>query len=333
VNINDVVKILNGYTRGNRDNQVELHVGERSQILKEDAANWDLPDATENSRPSNEVKIEELTPQSKNVKVIGEIIEKEEPREVNFNDGTSHKVCDVTIGDETGNISLSIWDDEIEKIEKGKTYCIENGYVSVFRGKMKLNAGKFGLIKKIDVVIKNINHKNKLSEQELEVSRKTISDIRENEIVEIFGTIISIPLEQKPLYNSCPTCHKKVNQEKETWNCERCGTIQDPVPRMLWSLVLDDGTENIRVTVVGKIAEEILGITTSDAVKRSEEEIIENELIISKWKELIGQRIVVKGTVRLNGFSSNLQIMANSILIPNSREELVKILARVEGYI
>ncbi|HUY00261.1 MAG TPA: DUF2240 family protein [Candidatus Deferrimicrobium sp.] len=332
VNINDIVKIIDGYTRQGRDNPIELHVGERSQIFKEAGTILDLPDANESSRPTNEIKIEELTPQSKNVKIIGVITEKDEPREVKFNDGTTHRVCDVLISDETGSVSLSIWDDEIEKIEKEKTYCIENGYISVFRSKMKLNTGKFGIIKKIDTIIKKVNRKNNLSEQELEVSRKFLSDITENETVEIFGTIISIP-EQKPLYDSCPTCFKKVNPIGDTWNCERCGSVSAPVPRMLWSFILDDGTENIRVTVIGKVAEELLGMTTSDVVKMIEEVLIEHYPITSKSKELVGKPIIVKGNVRLNGFSSKLQLMANSTLFPNSREELTRILTRVEGTI
>ncbi|NVM55243.1 MAG: DUF2240 family protein [Candidatus Helarchaeota archaeon] len=334
VSINDIVKIVNGYTRQGRDN-IELHVGDDSKILKDTSTALDIPDTapiTSRSTSIIEVKIKELTTESRNLKVIGKIIEKGEPRDVKFKDGSDHRVCDVTIADETGSVSLSIWDEDIEKVKLDKAYCVENGYVSVFRGSLKLNAGKFGTITPSNKVFKRINKKNNLSNQELEVSRKYISNLRENEVVEILGTIVSIP-EKNPIYKSCPKCSKKVTFTDETWNCERCGKIPNPVSRMLWSFSFDDGTENMRVTVGGKIAEELLGMTTAEAEKMIEKELIEQYPLLVKTKELLGKNIILKGNIRYSSFSNSLELRANSIAYPTSRDELSKMLVRVENSI
>ncbi|NVM30502.1 MAG: DUF2240 family protein [Candidatus Helarchaeota archaeon] len=335
VEINDVVKIINGYTRQGQEGSIELHVGGNSRILKETSKTLDLPDAppVPSLRSSMvEVKIEVLTPQTRNFKVTGKIMEMAEPRAVNVKD-TAHRVCDTLFADETGCISLSIWDDDIEKVQKNKTYTLENGYVSVFRRSLKLNVGRYGTLIPSDTKITKVNRKNNLSEKELEAARKPIINISKNDNAEILGTIVSIP-EKKPIYQSCPNCFKKVTQIDETsWNCERCGTLPSPVPRMLWSFILDDGTETLRVTVGGKVAEELLEMTTAEAQKMIEKELIEQYPLILKSKELLGKKIIVRGNIRYNSFSNNLDLMANNIDSPNSRNELSKILARVENYI
>ncbi len=90
--------------------------------------------------------ISDLKGDSKNVSVVAKVVEKREPREVNTRFGKKH-VADVVIEDETGNIVLTLWEDEISKVKEGDTIKIENGYVTTWDGTMQLNVGKFGKIK------------------------------------------------------------------------------------------------------------------------------------------------------------------------------------------
>ncbi len=61
-------------------------------------------------------------------------------------DGAPHRVCDALIGDETGCIYLTLWDDNIEKVHEGDTINVGNGYVTLFKGNMRLNVGRFGTL-------------------------------------------------------------------------------------------------------------------------------------------------------------------------------------------
>jgi len=58
--------------------------------------------------------------------------------------GKDLRVCNATVSDGSGDIVLSLWNDDIEKINVGDTIKISNGYVSEFNGKKQLSAGKFG---------------------------------------------------------------------------------------------------------------------------------------------------------------------------------------------
>ncbi len=330
--INEWVKIENGYTRGAQDNAIELHVGNKSKISKENSVSLALPDANKGSITLNEVKIQDLASQSKNLKVVGTILEKGEPREIIFKaDSSTHQVCDLQFADETGTISLSVWDEDIPKIHKGKTYCVENGYISVFRSNLQLNVGKFGVIKPVDIVITNINKENNLSDQKKEVSRKSIMDLEENEVVEIAGAIVSLPEKGSPIYNSCPKCLKKVEQKDNTWVCKKCGIVTDPVPRMFFSLTLDDGTDNIRITVADKVAESLLGMTTKEAKEMIEEKLSEQFPFIHKAKDLSGKEIIVRGSTLYDSYTSKLKLMTKDITYPDSRTEILRLLPRVQS--
>jgi replication factor A1 len=99
----------------------------------------------ENKRQPVEAKVGELTPQSRAVNVTAKVVSKSEIRDIPMGrDGSAHKVCDALVGDETGSIYLTLWDDNIEKVNEDDTIRIENGYVTLFKGNMRLNIGKYG---------------------------------------------------------------------------------------------------------------------------------------------------------------------------------------------
>jgi replication factor A1 len=99
----------------------------------------------ENKRQPVEAKVGELTPQSRAVNVTAKVVSKSEIRDIPMGrDGSAHRVCDALVGDETGSIYLTLWDDNIEKVNEEDTLRIENGYVTLFKGNMRLNIGKYG---------------------------------------------------------------------------------------------------------------------------------------------------------------------------------------------
>lgn len=92
------------------------------------------------------MKINELTNDMRHVTVEGLIEKINEPRTVNLRAGGSATVADATLSDETGNIKLSLWDDQIKMVKEGDKILIENGYTQAFRGDNSLNIGRYGKI-------------------------------------------------------------------------------------------------------------------------------------------------------------------------------------------
>lgn len=128
----------------------------------------------ENKKEPVEAKVGDLTPQSKAVNVTAKVVSKTEIREIPMGrDGSPHKVSDALIGDETGVVYLTLWDDNIEKVNDGDTVRIENGYVTLFKGNIRLNIGKYGKLEPAAAPLAGeVNTENNVSSKTYEQERR-----------------------------------------------------------------------------------------------------------------------------------------------------------------
>ena len=93
------------------------------------------------------MNISELRPFSKKVDLIVKVLEKNESREVTSKiDSSTHSVAEAVVGDASGSVQLTLWDDMIAKVEVGKCYEIKNGYASLFQNTLRMNIGRYGTI-------------------------------------------------------------------------------------------------------------------------------------------------------------------------------------------
>ena len=89
------------------------------------------------------MKIAELNAASKNITVIAMVVQKGDTRDVNTKFGRT-QVCESTIEDESGKITLVLWGEEVDKVKEGDKIKIENGYIREWQGVPQLNVGKYG---------------------------------------------------------------------------------------------------------------------------------------------------------------------------------------------
>lgn len=128
----------------------------------------------ENKRQPVEAKVGELTPQSRAVNVTAKVVSKSEIREIPMGrDGSAHKVCDALVGDETGVVYLTLWDDNITKVNDNDTIRVENGYVTLFKGNIRLNIGKYGKLEPAkEPLTVEVNSENNVSSKAYEQERR-----------------------------------------------------------------------------------------------------------------------------------------------------------------
>jgi replication factor A1 len=89
--------------------------------------------------------IKELKPRMGNVEVEVEVVSVSEPREFEKY-GKAGKVATARVKDESGEIDLSLWNNQCDEVEVGDKVKISNGYVSEWQDKLQLTAGKFGTL-------------------------------------------------------------------------------------------------------------------------------------------------------------------------------------------
>jgi replication factor A1 len=118
------------------------------------------------------VDISDLTPRSKRVNVTAKVLKIDEAKEIPSRYGSPNRVAEATIGDTSGAVVLSLWNDQIGTVEEGETVTIENGYVSLVRGHIRLNAGKYGRIVPSENELEDVNEENNISDAEHEDQRR-----------------------------------------------------------------------------------------------------------------------------------------------------------------
>ncbi|HTT35222.1 MAG TPA: single-stranded DNA-binding protein [Thermoplasmata archaeon] len=118
-------------------------------------------------------KVRDLTPSSKQVNVHAKVVNVGDAKEVMGKYGDPRKVAEAVIGDDTALITLSLWNEQIGTIAKDDIILVDNGYVSLVRGHMRLNVGRYGNLTKSDQPIGEVNQSLDMSQQEFESERRS----------------------------------------------------------------------------------------------------------------------------------------------------------------
>ncbi len=93
------------------------------------------------------MKVAELKPGMSKVDLKVVVVEVSEPRIVRTRYGVA-KVADALVKDDTGEVKMSLWNEQISLVSPGDRISIENGYTTQFRGDVQVNVGKYGRIVK-----------------------------------------------------------------------------------------------------------------------------------------------------------------------------------------
>jgi replication factor A1 len=315
LNIGDTVKIENARTRmGIYD--IELSVGKPARLLKpNDAEIKNLPPINEIEDSLYENKnIKELKEGDRNLRIIGRISSLSEPNKFTKSDGTSGIVRSAELGDQTGVIRLSLWDEKAENpLNEGDAVKIENPRVVNRNERTELSISKNTSLTKIKKEeSKNIPSMNEI--QEKMYPSKKIEEIEENDQnIKVDGKIIDAQ-GNKILYEMCPNCNKRVTLTEEGYVCDMCGEdVENPNPLLIIPLVIEDETGTINVTFFRKAAEEIIGKTTQkveEIIKETGDEGSLEDLV----NDLVETEIKIIADARFDDYNEEIRLIAKKIL-------------------
>jgi len=210
----DTVELVNAYARENAFTQkVELQVGNRS-IIKKSEKKVEYEEEF--------IPVEDIKADMNNINVSGRVLDIGEIRTFEKKDGSTGRVGNLLLGDSTGKIRLTLWDEKtsfLDEVDFDDTIEVLHAYSreNAFNQQVELNLGNRGIIQKSE---KEIEYREKFTD---------IADIIPGESYSVQG---------------------KVSEIGELREFER----EDGTENVVANLQLKDETGSIRLTLWGEQA-------------------------------------------------------------------------------
>lgn len=227
--------------------------------------------------------------------------------------GVKGKVLNVVAGDETGTVRVVFWGRNAEladKMAEGQAIRVVQGYVKMDRtGRPELHAGN-----RTRIILNPEDERSRsLPEVKVIVAEKSskalsIAELKgAGETARIRAAVMKV-FQRQPFFDVCPTCGKSLSSGE----CPEHKAVQ-PAHALIVSVMLDDGTGNIRATFFRKGAEQILGMSTEDAEKIAS--LAGNPLVaLTATEKIIGREKVFNGRARRNEmFGGRLEMIVDSV--------------------
>ncbi|MGB9964017.1 single-stranded DNA binding protein [Halobacterium hubeiense] len=101
----------------------------------------------------DEYRVEDLSLGISDVNLTGEVLDAEDVRTFDRDDGSEGKVSNVVLGDETGRVRVTLWDDQAEtatELSQGEVVEVVDGYVRERDGSLELHVGDRGAVEPVD---------------------------------------------------------------------------------------------------------------------------------------------------------------------------------------
>ncbi|MDP7081784.1 MAG: hypothetical protein QF372_00290 [Candidatus Poseidoniia archaeon] len=106
------------------------------------------------------MKVDELTPRSSRVNMPVKVLTLDEPRDIE----SGGKVCEGLVGDETGTVIMSFWNEECDQVKLGETIWLSDARASLVRGSLRLSLGKYGSLGEGDREVEHVREDLNISD-------------------------------------------------------------------------------------------------------------------------------------------------------------------------
>ena len=138
------------------------------------------------------MEIKDLKPKQGNVDIIVDIVDVGDVREFQ-KFGKPGKVANAIAKDKTGDVKLTLWNEDIERVKAGDKIHLTNGYVNEWQGEMQLTTGRMGKLEVVgkadasehDSAIKTNIPGEESNGEELNVEEEDIDDSDDSEIYKL----------------------------------------------------------------------------------------------------------------------------------------------------
>jgi len=175
----DVLSIRRSRLRRDNSGRLELHLENRAQValVEKLPESFKVPELRLH-------KVAELKPDLAIANLVARVVGVSNPQQVARKNGQKVAVSRILVGDETGIVSVSLWDDKAElasKLRIGDILRIEDAIPNLRLGQVSISAGRTATVQRVEDTSESIDVKiNKINEVE-----------SKSELVAIEGEIVA----------------------------------------------------------------------------------------------------------------------------------------------
>ena len=129
------------------------------------------PDVDIDVEIRDEYRVEDLSLGQSDVTVAGEVLAVEDIRTFQRDDGSEGRVSNLTIGDETGRIRVTLWDDRtaaVEDVDIGDVVEVSGGSVRERDGDLEVHVGNRGAVRSTDEQVEFVPQTTPIAELEID---------------------------------------------------------------------------------------------------------------------------------------------------------------------
>ena len=247
-------------------------------------------------------KIKNILPEMRNIETVGKVTNIFGIREFKT-DSREGRVGNFMIGDETGKIRVTAWNDLVDKmkdLQVGNIIKIKSAYARENQKGFK----ELHLNDNSAIIVNPPGVEVEVRENEYgDRARKKIIELQEGDLnTEIVAHIIDI---YAPVYfEVCPQCGKRSRLREDVYICEEHGQVT-PDYSYVVNLFLDDGSGRLRAACFRSQADMLLKDVLS----------MKNDLGLFETQRasLMGQLIKIVGRTTRNSMNNNLEFTVNFI--------------------
>lgn len=308
-----VYTFKNVYTKKWKD-QVQVNVGTRGKVEPNSEVTFDTPTASSNAE---DMKIGDITDQTRNLNVIGKISDLSS-RDIIVK-GETKTVFGGMLSDETGKIQFTDWADH--GLQDGETISVKNAYIRSWKGIPQLNFGDRSEVTQSTKEIKVVS---------AGPTARTVEEVMKVggglDLV-VTGMVVDVRT-GSGLIKRCPKCKRSILGEE----CTVDGHVE-PVMDLRLKLTVDDGTGAISAILNREDTEKVTGITLEQATEMAKEKgdmaVVANRMT----SNLLLKKITVTGNIMSDDYGPQMSVHSASLTKTDITSEAEKLYDAVEGSI
>ncbi|NUB90544.1 single-stranded DNA binding protein [Haloterrigena sp. SYSU A121-1] len=129
------------------------------------------PDTEIDVQVSDTHTVEALSLGLSNVNLVGLVLDTDSVRTFDRDDGSEGKVSNLVLGDETGRIRVTLWDEQADlatEFDPGETVEVIDGYVKERDGNLELHVGNRGAVEEVDEEVEYVPESTPIEDLEID---------------------------------------------------------------------------------------------------------------------------------------------------------------------